>query len=351
MEIIKSCGKTDVVKEGKHTKKVSVIVPVYRAERYLKMCLDSIVRQSYQNLEIILIEDGSPDRCGKICEEYAKKDSRVRVLHERNQGVSMARNAGLAIASGTYVQFVDSDDRLALHMIEKLVDALEDSRADLVICGFYEENTNFKRISKTETTSGMYGKKRFLKEIMKQPYSFQYGVLWNKLFKREKIGELQFLADLDFGEDFIFNLYYLGGCNQIQVLEEPLYYYRRYNKDSLMYRQAKGKKEEKKYLQYMEKSLFLFTKYKQFYQEQGFYERYARQIEEYLLRVYVSERIEIKSGQMTSEQKKRCLALLKKRKEIKCLKKQMGIWAYGKKTIQFSVAKYKVKLRDILAKN
>ena len=92
--------------------KVSIVIPIYKAEKYLSTCIDSVLGQTYKDLEVILVDDASPDRCGDICEEYAKKDSRVRVIHKENEGVSKARNAGLAIATGDYVQFVDSDDYL-----------------------------------------------------------------------------------------------------------------------------------------------------------------------------------------------------------------------------------------------
>ena len=100
----------------KETDLISVIVPIYKVENYLKKCLDSIVNQTYKNLEIILIDDGSPDNCGKICDEYAKKDERIKVIHKENEGVSIARNAGLKIASGDYIAFVDVDESLSIQI-------------------------------------------------------------------------------------------------------------------------------------------------------------------------------------------------------------------------------------------
>lgn len=331
--------------------KVSVIIPVYKAEKYLAVCVDSVLQQTYKELEVILVEDGSPDQCGQICDEYAKKDSRVKVIHKENQGVSMARNTGLELATGEYVQFVDSDDYLDIHMIETLVNALEESKADLVLCGFYEKNLNFDRVSKAEEDVGVYEKAQFLKGIMKNPYSFHYGVLWNKLFKREKIGNLRFLADMDFGEDLIFNLHYFGCCHTIRVIDEPLYYYIRYNMDSLMYIQAEGKREFSSYLRYLEKRLLLFERYQNFYKEQGLYKAYANQVNEYLLKVYVSEKIEIKRRHMTKQEKKQCLALLNENKQVKALKQEMAPAYYRKRVLKFRLAKYKVILRDTFVKN
>ena len=127
--------------------KVSIVIPIYKAEKYLRTCIDSVLGQTYKDLEVILVDDASPDRCGEICEEYAKKDSRVRVIHKENEGVSKARNAGLAIATGDFVQFVDSDDYLAEDMTQKLVEQMEQQKVDLVLCGFFEKNLNFERVS------------------------------------------------------------------------------------------------------------------------------------------------------------------------------------------------------------
>ena len=115
--------------------KISVIVPVYNVEKYLSKCVESILAQTHKNLEIILVDDGSPDRCGAICDEYAKKDSRVRVIHKENGGLSDARNAGLAVCTGDYIGFVDSDDRIAPDMYESLVAFAEKEDLDVAMCG------------------------------------------------------------------------------------------------------------------------------------------------------------------------------------------------------------------------
>ena len=114
---------------------ISVIVPVYKVEKYLRECVDSILAQTYTNLEIILVDDGSPDNCGKICDEYAQNDSRIKVIHQENGGLSAARNAGLDIATGKYIGFVDSDDYAELNMFEELHKRIIENNADLSICG------------------------------------------------------------------------------------------------------------------------------------------------------------------------------------------------------------------------
>ena len=124
---------------------ISVIVPVYKVEKYLNQCIESVLAQTYQNLEIILVDDGSPDRSGEICEEYAKKDTRIRVLHKSNGGLSTARNTGLQIISGAYIAFLDSDDYLAPDMYETLYRELIENDADIAVCGFVKISVLLRR--------------------------------------------------------------------------------------------------------------------------------------------------------------------------------------------------------------
>lgn len=331
--------------------KVSIIIPIYKAEKYLPACLDSVIRQTYTDLEIILVDDESPDRCGEICEEYAGQDSRIKVIHKKNEGVSKARNAGLAVATGEYVQFVDSDDYLENNMTQRLVSAMEEQNADLVLCGFYEKNLNFSRVSKSEETPGIYHVKDFVKNIMNNPYSFHYGVLWNKLYRREKLENVFFHTDMDFGEDFIFNLQYLKAVKNIAVIEDPLYYYVRYNMDSLMYVQTKGKEEFEKYLVYLQKRLLIFHRYREFYKDMELYENHINQVNDYLLKVYISEKMEIKRRPMSREEKRQCLKVLEQNENVIQMKQQMDFGYYQKKKMKYILAKWKVILRDTFVKN
>ena len=118
--------------------KISVIVPVYKVEQYLARCVDSILGQTYQNLEVILVDDGSPDRCGEICDEYPKKDDRVKVIHQANGGSSRARNAGIACATGTYIGFIDGDDWIAPDMYESMMRTMQEYDVRMVCCGRYD---------------------------------------------------------------------------------------------------------------------------------------------------------------------------------------------------------------------
>lgn len=126
--------------------KISIIVPIYNTAKYLPTCLNSILNQTYQNLEIILVDDGSTDNSSKIIKEYAKKDQRIKVIHQKNAGLSSARNAGLETATGDYVTFVDSDDEIDLKMIKKMMGAISSSKADVAVCSFKEIYSNGKTI-------------------------------------------------------------------------------------------------------------------------------------------------------------------------------------------------------------
>ena len=118
------------------SEKISVIVPIYKTEQFLSKCIDSIINQTYKNLEIILVDDGSPDNCPKICDEYAKRDNRIKVIHKENGGLSSARNAGIEIATGDFSAFVDSDDWIDSDMYESLVKLSDEYNADIAECGY-----------------------------------------------------------------------------------------------------------------------------------------------------------------------------------------------------------------------
>ncbi|MBQ3599721.1 MAG: glycosyltransferase family 2 protein [Lachnospiraceae bacterium] len=332
--------------------KVSIIIPVYKAEKYIKRCVDSVLAQEYKDLEIILVDDGSPDNCNSICDDYARKDERVKVIHKKNEGVSKARNSGLEQITGDYVQFVDSDDYLKPQMTKMLVEAMEREQADLVVCGFMEDNLNFSRISKMEEKPGIYKKEQILENITRNPYSLHYGVLWNKLFRAEHLKKhLYFQAHMNFGEDFIFNLHYLKYAKKIAVIEEPLYFYVRYNEDSLMYQQTKKKEELHMYMQYLEKRLLLFQKYRDFYKEEGLYQCNCNAINSYLLKVYVSEKLELRTLALNKQEKKQCIKYLENNKEIKAMKAEMSKWYYYKMSLRYFLGKCKVLLRNHLVKN
>ncbi len=189
---------------------VSIVVPVYRCEKYLAACIDSIKCQSHKNLEIILIDDGSPDNSGKICDEIALSDERIKVIHKENGGVSSARNCGIDNATGEYIMFVDSDDLIDAHICEHLVSVMKED-CELAVCR-YNEHAGFtdRFVSDTKADAELVAEYKNKKEIflclveariLNCPYA--------KLFKRSLIGDLRYDNSITLGEDLLFNLEYL----------------------------------------------------------------------------------------------------------------------------------------------
>lgn len=202
---------------------VSVIVPVYNAEKSLKKCVESILKQTYTDFELILLNDGSKDSSLKICEEFAMQDDRVIVISHENRGVAATRNIGLQLAKGQYVQFVDSDDYIEKNMMEKLVVCMDNTNADMVICGYTECSLNYKDIRLPEIEKVIK-----LVEIGKEyPTIFEKFLLnspWNKLYKKEKLKE-GFPEDLSLGEDLIFNLHNMMNMEKVAFVKESFYNY------------------------------------------------------------------------------------------------------------------------------
>lgn len=237
---------------------ISIIVPVYNVEKYLERCINSIINQTYKNLDIILVNDGSTDNSGKICDEFNFKDNRIQVIHKTNGGLSDARNAGLEIAKGEYIGFVDSDDYIALDMFETLYNLTQKYSAEISILSFYEMY-NGKLISvrdskKLEQMDKIEAIKELLIDTKIQSYA------WNKLFKKSLFENLKFPTDKNF-EDIATTLLLFEKANKIVLLEEPKYYYLRRD-DSIV-----GVRNYKTYKDYLDviynKYLYLDGKYQE----------------------------------------------------------------------------------------
>ena len=167
---------------------VSIIVPIYKVEKYLPTCIDSIISQTYKNIEILLIDDGSPDNCGRICDEYAVKDNRIRVFHEENKGVSVARNIGLNNANGEWISFIDPDDYIDNDFIEYLVSIMHSTGADISYCGYRyidEEGTILHREKKDSSTNPIqtFTSEESLINLFRKKNDFA-NYIWNGLFKK-----------------------------------------------------------------------------------------------------------------------------------------------------------------------
>ena len=210
-------------------KLISIIVPVYKVAKYLPRCIESILRQTYQNFELILVNDGSPDKSGELCDKYAKKDSRIRVIHKENGGASSARNVGMDVAQGEYIVFVDGDDWVVDNCLEELVKPMEEKDVQMAIGGIEIREFDI-------STQQMQEQLITLKEMEHtQIYEFfmkQFGLSRGpcaKIYKKEIISKynIQFDETIKWGEDAIFLCKYWMHSKKIYIIESVLYYYNR----------------------------------------------------------------------------------------------------------------------------
>jgi len=200
---------------------VSVIIPVYNSKKYLCKCLDSVINQTYSKLEIILIDDGSVDGCGELCELYKEKDQRIVCIHKENAGVSSARNIGLKIATGDFLHFLDSDDYLELDTYEYLVSLMLKHRCDAVTFEYfitYENKEIIHRVS--DENYGMANKEETLIALMKGKM-----LCCDKFYDRKLVARLEFRNDIYRGEDTLFAAYALERADKIWFDKKPLYHY------------------------------------------------------------------------------------------------------------------------------
>ena len=204
---------------------ISVIVPVFKVENYLEKCVDSITNQTYKNLEIILVDDGSPDNCPKMCDEYAKKDERIKVIHKANGGLSEARNYGIEALKGKYITFVDSDDYLNLNFVKTLHDNLVETKANMSIVGFKEVFENSQEDLKQESESEVLcfdNTNKFQQLYLEHKLNFV--VAWGKLYERQIFENLKFPVGKFNEDEFVAHLV-IDKCKKICFSNKPYYYY------------------------------------------------------------------------------------------------------------------------------
>lgn len=203
--------------------KISVIVPVYKTEGLLDRCVESIVGQTYKNLEIILVDDGSSDNCPAMCDEWAEKDSRIRVIHKENGGVSSARNAALDIATGDYIGFVDSDDWIEPEMYSSLIQKISESGKNIALCSYYAVEISGERYECRCVVD---------KEVLDKDDYFRFivlggdgGYIWNRLYDADILKEVRFDEDIWYSEDLLFNFKTAQKSNGAAILDKIEYNY------------------------------------------------------------------------------------------------------------------------------
>ena len=225
--------------------KVSIIVPIYNVERYLDRCMQSLLNQTLKDIEIIMVDDGSPDNCPKMCDEYAKKDERVKVIHKKNGGLGYARNSGLEIATGEFVAFVDSDDYVELDMYEKLYETAKALCSDTVFCGFKMYYNGGKTSNHQHTKRLLIFKNEEVKDLMldfiasepsyKRDWKYEMSV-WHGIYSTDIIRKhnLQFISERELlSEDLPFQIKYLKLSKVVAYMPNSFYYYCMNNTGSL----------------------------------------------------------------------------------------------------------------------
>lgn len=245
---------------------ISVIVPIYMIDRYLGICIESIIKQTYKNLEIVLVDDGSKDRCSEICDLYASKDDRIRVIHKPNGGLVSARKAGLYQTNGEYVSYVDGDDWIGASFIERLYKAAVESNADMVCAGqsrdLFSKSVSFKNAYPL----GVYEGEK-LRDLWK--FMISYGsyyrpgistYVWNKLFKRDVLLDAQSLVDnrISIGEDGAVIYPVLLKCARVAVIDNNDYHYRQ--REDSMLKQSAGYSAEAQKLKYLWDYMIMWAK-------------------------------------------------------------------------------------------
>ena len=201
---------------------VSIIVPVYKVEKYLRDCINSLLNQTYKNLEIILIDDESPDNCPHICDEFAAMDMRISVIHQKNGGAGKARNIGLSRATGKYICFVDSDDLVERDYVLKLVRAIEQTDSDIAVCSYYNLYKNRKEKKGYSGSFQVMTQRDFLLLFLND---WTCSLIWNKIFKREVIDKIRFVEGHKIDDEF-FTYQVVIRANKIALFNDPLYEYR-----------------------------------------------------------------------------------------------------------------------------
>lgn len=203
--------------------KISIIVPIYKVEKYLDKCVESLVNQTYTNLEIILVDDGSPDKCPEMCDKWAEKDSRIKVIHKPNGGLSDARNAGMKVVKGEYVAFIDSDDYVAYEFIERLYNLMQSEQSDIVECGVLKFTENeIPQYSYTDYKAESFCTEKGLSLLMTEKGFHQH--VWNKLYKSEFALSVEF-AKGKLNEDEFWTYQIFGKAKKVTKVDLPMYFY------------------------------------------------------------------------------------------------------------------------------
>ena len=280
---------------------VSIILPVYNAQNHLERCIGSILAQTYRDLELIILNDGSKDQSLPVCEAFRAKDSRILLVDKDNSGVSDTRNLGLKLAGGKYIQFVDSDDHIAPDYTQHLVTAAEQNHADLVIAPYkmvipagvskpervlekLQDDLGVMSVARPPEVreygflpAGIYNKDTFALRLMDKPASYFYSVLWNKLYRRDILtsNDIRFTSELRWAEDLVFNMQYIQYAQTFVSIATPGYFYVQ-NPQSICHTQINP-------ATLVQNKVQTFRYYKDLYTRLGMYEEVRPQLYKFLV--------------------------------------------------------------------
>lgn len=202
---------------------ISVIVPIYNAEKYLKRCIESIINQTYKNMEIILINDGSKDNSKKICNEFLEKDCRIKLINKENEGVSAARNYGINVAIGKYISFVDADDWLEKNFLLEMYNKLKEYNVDYVTCGYNRAYDNCVKMLNNDLKEELVSPNEYIIKILNVQNG--YGFAHMKLIRKNAIGNIRFNTNISVGEDAFFNIQLCKKIDKFLIYNKALYNY------------------------------------------------------------------------------------------------------------------------------
>lgn len=252
---------------------VSIIVPIYNMIEYLEQCIDSICGQTYRQIEVILVDDGSTDGSSNLCDKYAQRDSRIRIIHKKNEGLVRARKTGLGMATGEYIAYVDGDDWIEPNMIERLYNISIDNNVDVAMCGRYEDTGNTHRMVYHGIAEGHYDKQALFEKVYPNMIIygefFEWGLfpgVWDKLYKRDCLEKYQMAVDdrLTMGEDAVCTYPVILNADSIYVLHECLYHYRQ-SSNSMVKQYSDIESQRKRFNILYNFGLDMFNRYKYIY--------------------------------------------------------------------------------------
>lgn len=281
---------------------VSIIVPVYQVEKYIRQCVDSILAQTFTDFELILVDDGSKDQSGQICDEYARMDTRVKVIHKENGGAADTRNRGMDQSVGNYVMFVDSDDYIAPTMLECLYKNMLNENADIAACNYlyFFENDSKKDFATNVKSEVLTGSEIFYYKKNERNYGF-WTVVWNKLMKRETVGKVRFRSGKYYEDEFWANEIYQMDI-KIVTIPECLYYYRQHENSTMRQKKIARSLD---IIEAFQERIYIYLK------EQ----KYAEQA--YKVLVYLLEHLEESKSLITNEdERKKYIQAEKRTKDI-----------------------------------